>query len=49
LIHEQQEKWKLAHDCARLAQILYGRLGSVEKAAEMELRLQKIAALPVTA
>jgi hypothetical protein len=49
LIHEQQEKWKLAHDCARLAQILYGRLGSVEKAAEMELRLQKIGALPVTA
>lgn len=43
LIHEQQESWKLARECARLARILYGRLGNAEKAAEMELRLRKLA------
>jgi hypothetical protein len=46
LIYEQQKQLQGAGECARLAQLLYGRIGRAEKAAEMELRLQKIAALP---
>ncbi|MFL6261648.1 MAG: toll/interleukin-1 receptor domain-containing protein [Thermoanaerobaculia bacterium] len=45
LIHEQQSKWKHVYECLRLAQILYRRLGRVEQATELGLRLQKIEVL----
>lgn len=47
LIREQQKRESHARECARLAQILYSRLGNRDKVKEMELRLQKIAVSPV--
>lgn len=40
LVHRQEEAWKAASECWRLAQILYRRIGKADKVAEMERLLQ---------
>ena len=53
LIHRKEEKWQLASECWRLAELLYRRTGSLDKAAEAERLLldipeEKAQAVPVT-
>ena len=42
LIHRKEEKWQLAGECWKLAQLLYRRTGSINKAEETEQLLQDI-------
>jgi TIR domain len=42
LVHRQEEAWKAASECWRLAQLLYRRIGRADKAAEVERLLQAI-------